>query len=1262
MRIVFWGKMAVAVAVLTSGAFAEKPAVFWASSPVKPGEAVMVQGGGWGASPKIELCRVLDGDVGKPGNGGAPKMGKPVTLSSLHSNDEGLSFVVPEAWEPGRYRFRVLSSGGDSSEFTDLNAPEAWWHQGDWGREASPGGWLRFFGNSLGFEGKTRVALHGADGAVVLNPVKQDAWALTVELPQDLKAGEYRLSVHNGRGGEAGWCEAGSVRVAPHAPLWKETVYDIVAYGAIANDGIDDTYAVQQALDAAGKAGGGTVSIPRGRFQLNATLVLPAHVLLKGAGTDLSLLYWRDSEVALPVLIQGDHAFGIEELTVLACNHRTGISSEGGDVFMRRVVMRLNRYEAQDTEMIANRLMPIGDGPYGLSLSGDNIQVVGCSVVSSGGPFKVSGSDILMSGNYFQAGDSIYSIGGDRFVFEDNTLDGSPMARGGGCYGRCLYYARNRMGMTPRHDGEVFTSDGGGHTLVKVAALDGKRLTMDEAFAKQQPHSNGFVRWWNHEPDAVKDPFLYIMKGRGAGQYRRIVAHEKLVCELDSPWTMEPDATSEIFYCHHNFDRNLLIGNEFHDATIVQSYASGTEWVIAGNVFSRIGGVQITTHHNEPAWRFLCLNNEIRAGSNYRGPQSADLDQDAHLAMGSAGGRATVFRGNTLRNNSRIAVNRGYNALVEANLICETDVGVTVGAGTEGTVLRNNRFEHVGEPVRDGGRSTMNPAERLLVASSSADIEWPEGASATFAKLAALAKKPLDAPGLCEETRACAVELAKVAAASPKNGSHPFELFRALFVSGFRVQCNNLKPLADGVGGALRQRITLTPTEYVPAVKLAMAFPTRPGYTITPFETAMTGGKASGQDVSVTLDPGMCTLFEAPLTWTVAGEGWTLSGTGTLAVGGEDTRLLVTQWAVCGPFPNDEKGNLDRAVRGPERRLDWRTQYETLAGKKGWTTVSEAKLEFAKLFGEQRSASAFALAVLRAKKPTPFALQCRVGAGAMTLNGESRLLPRNRQVSGTLKEGDNIVLMKVANEGDVWGLSMELSVAANAAPGDVQVVPPSQFGTVAALNPPARPVVPEGASLPFADGVDWRLVDEDDFNRPRLGTDWGFTGVANWMDGGYRLADGMIGANGFFSYFTYNHKVALPLRVEYDVMVGKWGFGGALVSATLTPSGEAYDRRLWGKPSGSGYMLCLGWHNRKSDQVWRENAEVVLNDPGVRLEPGKWHRVVAQFVPPQVTMVVDGRKTLSFNDPSWLPNLDTFTFFSGFVDVKIDNVRIYGKK
>jgi hypothetical protein len=65
-------------------------------------------------------------------------------------------------------------------------------------------------------------------------------------------------------------------------------------FGAKADDGIDDTAAIQAAIDSAGAAGGGVVLLPRGRYEIHATADAPflriSHdrVVLRGQGSGRS--------------------------------------------------------------------------------------------------------------------------------------------------------------------------------------------------------------------------------------------------------------------------------------------------------------------------------------------------------------------------------------------------------------------------------------------------------------------------------------------------------------------------------------------------------------------------------------------------------------------------------------------------------------------------------------------------------------------------------------------------------------------------------------------------------------------------------------------------------------------------------------------------------------------------------------------------------------------------------------------------------------
>ncbi|VGO13645.1 Alginate lyase 7 [Pontiella desulfatans] len=82
---------------------------------------------------------------------------------------------------------------------------------------------------------------------------------------------------------------------APESP-----VYDVTAYGAVANDGLSDTAAVQAALSAATSAGGGTVYLPAGTYEVDSLNIgsntemigdrAGATVLKREPGTDQPLL------------------------------------------------------------------------------------------------------------------------------------------------------------------------------------------------------------------------------------------------------------------------------------------------------------------------------------------------------------------------------------------------------------------------------------------------------------------------------------------------------------------------------------------------------------------------------------------------------------------------------------------------------------------------------------------------------------------------------------------------------------------------------------------------------------------------------------------------------------------------------------------------------------------------------------------------------------------------------------------------------------
>ena len=64
-------------------------------------------------------------------------------------------------------------------------------------------------------------------------------------------------------------------------------VYNVRAYGAVGDGSTDDSTAIQDAIDAAVSAGGGTVFFPRGNYKITTEIDLYSHVSLVGSATGL---------------------------------------------------------------------------------------------------------------------------------------------------------------------------------------------------------------------------------------------------------------------------------------------------------------------------------------------------------------------------------------------------------------------------------------------------------------------------------------------------------------------------------------------------------------------------------------------------------------------------------------------------------------------------------------------------------------------------------------------------------------------------------------------------------------------------------------------------------------------------------------------------------------------------------------------------------------------------------------------------------------
>lgn len=679
------------------------PQITWASSPVRPGEALLLQGEPFDAACAVELAAIASTPAEEPA-APPPDEGldwKAVPL--LQARPQSLKALVPQDWPQGIWACRVRR-GDAVSPSVWLNAPDPWWWNGDAGETATPGGWIRVFGNCLQAAppGQGLLRAPGGGRDISLPATAADAFALRFSLPSDLSPGDYELFVHNGQGGNCGWRRAGTVAVRQPDP-WKPGVFHVRDFGP--KPGL----ALLAALAKARENGGGVVFLPRGRYPVQESLVIPPRTLLRGESMELVSLYWPDFETPPQDLISGSDC-GLEELTLYCQHHRNVVSdtAESRRFLMRKVRVRANCFfMIEDVgKEFRKRQGPASHKTCGaaVQLRGKNFEITGCDLYASNYGLRILKAKTgLISGNRILYGGRGYSIENtERLIFEDNLVSGNHLLAIGNdittfwtnsCHH--IYYAGNRLQQMFGADREMMTLDAaGGAYFGKIAAADGLKLTLA---AEPEFH--------DYAPKPHTDwtgAVAQILDGRGAGQYRFVTGHAGRDWQVDRPWTVPPDQTSRLSIAPFR-GRSLFVRNHFEDGGAFQLYGAAHDTIVAENRGTRMDGFLVwgLNPHGwgqQPSWGCQFLDNEILEGNGY-GPRSASfgiVSGDDPKVYDGPLVRQAIFRRNVLHNNARISVGGvTEDVLVEHCTVRHGETGIQVKPTARGVLLRENRFEDV---------------------------------------------------------------------------------------------------------------------------------------------------------------------------------------------------------------------------------------------------------------------------------------------------------------------------------------------------------------------------------------------------------------------------------------------------------------------------------------------------------------------------------------------------------------------------------------
>jgi len=722
---------------LVCAASDSRPAIIWASSPVAPGETVLMQTGNISKTVLVQLVRLKDGSTGnaKPFTNLAKL--KWTTVEVLQRSESTLKFVIPSTWQMGIYACRIVD-GLVSSDTYYLNEPRCWWFQGDLGKTVSPGGWLRLSGNCLNtINHKTSLQLLDSLGkSIDLTLDYAHTFDLRAILPETVSSGTYEIWVHNGSGGKLSWQLCGKIKVNKKE-AWPSKVFNVKILG------------LETAFKQAEANKGGVVYFPRGEYHLSDSIEIPDNTILRGESKELVSLYWLDQKKLQKSMIHGEK-FAIEDMTLYCQNNFSAfIRVDQGEFRMARVRIRadhlfmlgrtINEAGFRGRKLNGNEK---GDESTALYLNGlKSFSITDCEILAGSTGLTLWNSSYgIIRNNHIQYGRRAFRCEcSNQLIIEKNNLEGHDMAATGNDFATFfgnseenVLFRENRFANAYGLDRELLTFDAtGGAYFGRITSVIGKNLLL----AKDPL----FKRYAANAPNWVNTA-VCILKGKGIGQYRRVVKHNGRQWEVDQPWSVEPDETSILSIVPFR-GRTLIIDNTFEDGGSMQLYGMSIENIVSGNKGIRMSGflawgLNARLWGWQPTWYNQFLNTEIVEGNSYSHTPALigiwgnvdTLDkiknnkkvpdkertvfeeiwnhfeitsQMADLSLA----RCNVVRNNTIHNNGKIIVSGNTSdVVIEKNLISNSAAGIQLDKKPDYIYLRLNRFEQVDQPVTGEGQ------------------------------------------------------------------------------------------------------------------------------------------------------------------------------------------------------------------------------------------------------------------------------------------------------------------------------------------------------------------------------------------------------------------------------------------------------------------------------------------------------------------------------------------------------------------------------
>lgn len=582
-----------------------------------------------------------------------------------HKSTESFQFILPENYKDGIYALEMTPVNPNEEKTVVLiNKPRISAVIGDEGKIATRGGTIRIIGENLAPKGKAtdlRVALKNLSGGedYFLTPSvnEDDNYNLSVSVPTDLPYGEYAVFVYNGYGTNACWSAPGSIKIAESPrDSWPTRVFNVTdkKYGAVGDGTTNDTGAIYKALEDAEKNGGGVVYLPKGMYRVIYTLTIPENVVLKGDGSNVSMIIWTATKWQygdLPqtllattknveikgLTLRGTRAFNYvqtygESTDVIYdfTNNENIYLTDINAYFWRRAGAPSNGghsgypTDEMSPAEIEVAIMAEMVGSYSLAINGSNVQLNGYKLNTDKQITSSACRAAYMYTEYLQIRNSeimkgtIHGSCRTAAIIEDSKFGPDApqfMSLSHAYVSRCTYFSQTQ------NNHEMFLNDHTPKVRKAVVQFIDDELATELGIASRSEYVKGKTfRFTNYTcgDDTLNGYVLTVAQGQGTGQVRPITdtfnVGKITYITIENEFAVNPNRNSFVFAQQPRASRTV-VNNTFKDGGAVGTYGTAINEIYDNNTIEgSAAGFSYNTHFGV-IWYLSVVNNLITADS-----------------------------------------------------------------------------------------------------------------------------------------------------------------------------------------------------------------------------------------------------------------------------------------------------------------------------------------------------------------------------------------------------------------------------------------------------------------------------------------------------------------------------------------------------------------------------------------------------------------------------------------------------------------------